>query len=476
MPAAPPSSPDLASDPLRYDVVVIGSGPAAGMVVSGLKGSGKRVAAVDRRRFGGTCALRGCSPKKVLLNAAKAVDFARRADGVLVSGGARVGLDWPRLHAFQESFTEPVPPSRLEQFRDAGADCYAGAARFTGPDSLAVEGEQGNGAVTLRFDQVAIAVGSVPAPLDVPGEELLIHSDEFLAAADMPARVVIVGGGYIGLEFAHALLRADRQVTIVETGRHLLSPFDSHLADRLAERTRGLGARFECRAKLTGIERVADGSLAATAEREDGELLRFLCDAVLHAAGRVPAVKALDCDAAGIDWDEKGIAVTERLVSVSHPRAFAAGDCVGLGHPMLTPVAEAHGKAVLRTLLTGDPTAPDVSPLPSATFTEPEMAAVGLTVEQADEQGVAYRLIEADLGTKGTFRKLCEPCVGYRMLLEPKGGRLLGVHLLGPGMAELINLFAVALRHDLTLSDLAAIPLAFPTVAKEVVEDAAGKA
>ncbi|MFH5803125.1 dihydrolipoyl dehydrogenase family protein [Alienimonas sp. DA493] len=484
MPAASAPSPSAA--PRAYDVAVIGSGPAAGTVVSGLKGSGKTVAAIDRRAFGGTCALRGCNPKKVLLNAAKAVDFARRADGLLVNGGAGVGLDWPRLHAFQESFTEPVPPSRLEQFRDAGADCFAGAARFTGPDTLVVESYPGPAdpddrdweepGVTLRFNQAVIAVGSQPAPLNVPGEEFVIRSDDFLAAADLPGRVVIVGGGYIGLEFAHALLRADREVTIVETGQHLLSPFDAQLSERLADRTRALGARFECRAKLTGIERAADGSFVATAEREDGKALRIPCDMVVHGAGRVPAVADLDCDAAGIDWDERGIAVDDRLLSRSHPRAFAAGDCAGLGHPMLTPVAEAHGEAVLRALLTGEPTAPDVEALPSAVFTEPEMAAVGLTVEQAEDRGVPFRLIEEDLGTKGALRKLCEPCAGYRMLLEPNGGTLLGVHLLGPGAAELINLFAVAMRHGLTLRDLAAVPLVYPSLAAEFVKDAAEKA
>ena len=431
---------------------------------------------MDRRRFGGTCALRGCNSKKVLLNAAKVVDAARRSDGVLVAGGKAVGLDWPRLHAFQETFTDPVPPGRIEQFRDAGAALYAGAARFTGEDTLTVEPDGGGAPIALRFGRVVIAAGSVPVPLDVPGKEFLTHSDGFLDAPDVPARVVLVGGGYISLEFAHALLRADRAVTILESTPHVLDPFDAVLADRLADRTRELGATVLTGVKLTAIERAAGGSPVAVAEHGDGREERFPCDAVVHGAGRAPAVEGLDCDAAGIAWDGKGVTVNDRLRSESNPRAFAAGDCAGLGHPMLTPVAEAHGAAVLKSLLTGEETAPVVSPLPSATFTEPELAAVGLTVAEADEKGVAYRLVEADLGTKGALRKRCERCAGYRILLEEGSDRFVGVHLLGPESAELINLFAVAMRHGLGLADLTAVPLTYPSLAAEILQDAAKRA
>ncbi|NNJ27148.1 dihydrolipoyl dehydrogenase family protein [Alienimonas chondri] len=495
MSETPPDSASPAAE-RRYDVVVIGSGPAAGTVVSGLKDSGKRVAAVDRRRFGGTCALRGCNPKKVLLNAAKVVDAARRSHGVMVEGGNTVDIDWPRLHAFQTSFTDPVPPSRVDQFREAGADCFAGNARFTAADTLVVEpwdvpggdvpagdvpggevpaGEGGAAPITLRFEQVVIATGSIPVPIDVPGKERLTLSDQFLDVADVPERIVFIGGGYISLEFAHALLRADREVTILEATPHILDPFDHVLADRLADRTRGLGARIECGVKLTAIEDAPDGSLIAVAEREngaDGETLRISCDAVVHGAGRTPAVESLACDAAGIDCDEQGVTVTDELVSTSNSRVFAAGDCAGLGHPMLTPVAEAHGDAVVQAILTGTPAAPNVSPLPSAAFTEPELAAVGLTAKEAEEQGVAFDLLEADIGTKGALRKRCEPCAGYRLLLEPKTGKLLGAHLLGPDMAELINLFAVAMKHGLTLADLVAVPLTYPSLAAEILQDA----
>ena len=462
-----------------YDVVVIGSGPAAGTVVSGLKNSGLSVAAIDRRKFGGTCALWGCNSKKVLLNAAKAVDFARRSHGVLTANGAAVGLDWPRLHAFQNTFTDPVPPGRLAQFRDAGADCYAGAARFTGADTLVVESDGGGeneSPLTLRFERAVIATGSVPLPLDVPGEEFVTHSDAFLEAPQMPARVAFVGGGYISLEFAHALLRADREVTILEATPHLLDPFDPSLADRLADRTRELGARVECEVSLAGVEKREDGSLRVTAKRANGERFDLLCDAVVHGAGRVPAVAGLGCDAAGIECDEAGVAVTEELVSRSNPRVFAAGDCAGLGHPMLTPVANAHGDAVVHALTTGEPIAPNVAPLPSSTFTEPELAAVGLTVAKAEEDGVPFDLLEADLGTKGAFRKRCERYAGYRILLEPGTGRILGAHLLGPETSEMINLFAVAMRHDLTLADLAATPLVYPSLLAEIVQDAAKQA
>ena len=464
-----PAAPDA---PRRYDVVVIGSGPAAGTVVSGLKGSGKTVAAIDRRKFGGTCALWGCNSKKVLLEAAHAVDFARRSDGVLVADGEAVGLDWPRLHAFQETFTDPVPPGRIEQFRDAGADVFAGTARFTGEDSLEITDENSEPIAALQFDRCVVAAGSVPLPLGVPGEELLTHSDDFLERPDMPGRVVFVGGGYISLEFAHALLRADREVTILESTPHILDPFDEVLADRLADRTRALGAAVHTGVTLSRIDRRPDGALRATAEREDGSTFAVDCDAVVHGAGRAPAVDRLDCDAGGVNCGKTGIETDATLRSVSNPRVLAAGDCCGLGHPMLTPVAEAHGAAALHALRTGEGVEPDLSPLPSTTFTEPELAAVGLTVVQADGKGVPYRLFEEDLGTKGAWRKRCEPCAGYRILLEPDSDRFVGVHLLGPESAELINTFAVAMRHGLGLADLAELPLTYPSLLSEILSDA----
>ena len=470
---------EASSPPRRYDVVVIGSGPAAGTVVSGLEGSGKSVAAIDRRKFGGTCALWGCNSKKVLLNAAKVVDAARRSDGVLVDGGKEVGIDWPRLHSFQETFTDPVPPSRVDQFRDAGADVFAGTAVLTGEDSLRIDpdpGDEAGEALSLHFEHLVIAAGSVPVPLDIPGEDFISHSDDFLDATDVPDRVVFVGGGYISLEFAHALLRADREVVILESSPHILDPFDRDLADRLADRTRSLGAEILTEVKLSRVERRDDGSLRAVAEGKDGETTEFACDAVVHGAGRVPAVKSLDCEAGGVKAGKKGVETDAALRSVSNPRVFAAGDCCGLGHPMLTPVAEAHGAAVLKTLLTGEPAEPDVSPLPSTTFTEPELASVGLSVEQADGKGVGYRLLEEDIGTKGALRKRCERTAGYRILLEPNSDKFVGVHLLGPDSAELINLFAVAMRHGLGLADLADVPLTYPSLAAEILHDAREKA
>ena len=473
MPAdAAPTPPDAR----RYDVVVIGSGPAAGTVVSGLKGSGKTVAAVDRRKFGGTCALWGCNSKKVLLEAAKVVDAARRSDGVLVDGGKEVGLDWPRLHAFQESFTDPVPPSRVEQFRDAGADVFSGEARFVAEDAVEVTPGDGSPAVRLAFGNLVIAAGSVPAPLGIDGEELLTTSDDFLELPDPPHRVAFVGGGYISLEFAHALLRADHEVTILENSPHILDPFDRSLAGRLADRTRDLGAAVHTGVSLKKVERRSDGALLAVVEGDDGETFEVVCDAVVHGAGRVPAVAELDCEAGGVKCGKKGVETDATLRSTSNPRVFAAGDCCGLGHPMLTPVAEAHGDAVVKTLTTGEPAEPDVAPLPSTTFTEPELAAVGLTPERAEKDGVEYRLIEADLGTKGAYRKRCERTAGYRMLLEPDSDRFVGVHLLGPDSAEIINLFAVAVRHGLGLSDLAAGPLTYPSLTAEILHDAVKRA
>ena len=366
-----------------------------------------------------------------------------------------------------------------EQFSEAGADTYAGRARFAGENRLAVEPDHADPAeepTLLEAETIVLACGSQPAPLGCEGEELLTLSNEFLELPDVPARVLLVGGGYISCEFAHALLRAGRTVTILESSPHILDPFDSHLADRLADRTRELGATILTGVKLTKLERNSDGSLTATAEGEDGEEHAILCDLAIHGSGRVPSVDRLDCEAGHVACGKGGIAVDAHLRSTSNPRVFACGDVADTGHPMLTPVAEAHGEAVVRAILTGEGTEPDLKPLPSTTFTEPELAAVGPTAVECNEAGTPYELVEADLGTKGAFRKRCERTAGYRILLNPDDGTILAAHLLGPDAGELINSFALAKRFGITLKQLADSPLTYPSLLAEIVQDAAKRA
>src|SRR5258708_5581204 len=231
----------------KFDLAVIGPGSAGSAVASRCRSAGWQVAVIDSRPFGGTCALRGCDPKKVLVGAAEAVDRARRMKGKGIQA-EKLQIDWQELMRFKRSFTEPVPKNREEGFARAGITAFHGRARFVGPSTVQVEKE------VLEGRHVLIATGQKPADLKIPGEEHLTTSEQFLELNELPKRILFIGGGYIAFEFAHVALRAGSQATIVHRGARPLSLFDPDLVDELVEATRKLGIDVQVGTQAEGIE------------------------------------------------------------------------------------------------------------------------------------------------------------------------------------------------------------------------------
>jgi glutathione reductase (NADPH) len=188
-----------------YDLVVIGSGTAAQVASARVRKAGRAVTVVDHRPFGGTCALRGCDPKKILLSGAEAVDAARRMQAHGVAGELRI--DWPELIAFKRTFTDPVPQKQEARYAAQGIDAFHGLAQFTGPDTVTVGGQE------LKARHILLATGARPVPLRFPGAEHIITSDRFLELESLPRRIVLIGGGYIAAEFSHMAARAGAQVS-----------------------------------------------------------------------------------------------------------------------------------------------------------------------------------------------------------------------------------------------------------------------
>ena len=232
----------------KFDVITIGTGSAASAVASSCREAGWQVAVVDSRPFGGTCALRGCDPKKVLVGAAEAVDWARRMKGKGIQA-ARLQIDWPELMRFKRSFTEPVPKRREEGFAKAGIAAFHGRARFAGPTIVQV------GKETLEGRYVVIATGEAPVDLKIPGAEHLTTSDQFLELNELPRRILFIGGGYIAFEFAHVAARVGSQVTVLHSRPRPLAHFDPDLVDQLVEQTRELGIEVHLGTEAIGIEK-----------------------------------------------------------------------------------------------------------------------------------------------------------------------------------------------------------------------------
>lgn len=348
-----------------YDLIVIGTGSAATTVATRCRGAGWSVAIVDRLPYGGTCALRGCDPKKVLIGAAEALERARALSG----SGVRAGdprIVWPELQRFKRTFTEPVPAERESMFADAGIHTLHGAARFSGPDTLEV------GATRLSARHIVVAAGSRPAPLPIAGGELIATSDRFLDLDELPPSIAFVGGGYVSMELAHVAARAGARVTILHRGDRPLETFDVDLVEQVTARTREIGIDLRVRSGVAAIEARDDGRYDVVTGDPPSRVTAHL---VVHGAGRIPDIDDLDLAAGGIVRVKQGITVNDHLQSISNPRVFAAGDCAASSLPRLTPVAAHHGRVVATNLLEGLRATVTREHVPSVVFTLPSPGA-----------------------------------------------------------------------------------------------------
>ncbi len=442
-----------------FDLIVLGTGAAGTAAAQAGAGAGRRTAIVDARPFGGTCALRGCDPKKVLVGAAQAVAGARRLRGRGVRTGAPA-VDWPELMRFKRTFTDPVPASKEKSFLDAGIAPFHGVATFTGSDTVRVGDDR------LQAERLVVATGARPAPLGVPGREHLLTSDDFLELDALPPSLVFVGGGYISFEFAHVAARAGAQATIVHRGPRPLESFDPDLVDALLAHSRDLGIRVELGAEVTRITR-AGSEVTVHAER-DGETLAFTGAAAVHGAGRTPNLEELDLDVAGVAHGREGVVVDRHLRSTTNPAVYAAGDCAAAGLPPLTPTAGLEGSVAIENILHGDRREIDRRAVPSVVFTVPPLARVGLGEEEARSAGIAVEARLQDTSGWYSSRRIHETRSAVKTLVDAATGRILGAHLFGAGAGELVNVFALAIAREMTAGELTAVTFAYPTHGSDV--------
>jgi glutathione reductase (NADPH) len=440
-----------------YDLIVIGTGTAAQVAAGRVRKAGRSVAVIDHRPFGGTCALRGCDPKKMLVSGAEAVDFVRRMHAHGVRG--ELHIDWKELIAFKRTFTDPVPKKREESFAKQGIDAFHGMARFTGPDTVAVEGRP------LKGHHILIASGARPVPLQFPGAEHAITSDAFMELEHLPERIVMVGGGYIAAEFSHIAARAGAKVTVLQRGERMLPNFDSELVGWLMEKFREIGVVVRVQNTVNAIE-PCDGEYRVRTQTPKGEEV-VAADLVVHAAGRVPDIDELNLAASSVAIENGRLQLNDYLQSVSNPIVYAAGDAAAKGPP-LTPVSSHDAKVVAANILEGNRHRPDYRGVPSVAFTLPPIAAVGLSEATARRQVPNLRVNSAKVPDWYTARRVGESVYGYKTLTDESSGRLVGAHLVGPHADEVINLFGLAIRHDLTADDLKSTMFAYPTGASDV--------
>lgn len=442
-----------------FDLIVIGTGTAASVTAMACRKAGWSVAVIDHRPFGGTCVLRGCDPKKVLVGAAEVMDGLRRmGEKGVIAGEAHI--NWPALQRFKRSFTGPVPAQREQAFTRRGIEAFHGRARFTGRNTVSVA-EQGE----LHARHIVIATGAEPVHLPIEGFDHLALSEDFLALETLPRRLILVGGGYIGFEFAHIAARAGAQVTILNRGEQPLGRFDPDLVALLVERTRALGVDVRLGHTVKAVRRNGE-EFSVQADGPSGAV-NLSADLVVHSAGRIPALAELDLDAAGIEHEQGRLTLDEHLRSRSNPAVYAAGDASG-GRLPLTPVAALEAHTVVRSLL-GEPGAPvSYTGIPSVVFTLPPLARVGLLEAEARAQGPRFRVKHQSVPGWYTARRVNEPAYAFKVLVEEGSDRLLGAHLLGPEASEVINLFGFAMGSGLTATALRNARFAYPSAASDL--------
>jgi glutathione reductase (NADPH) len=442
----------------KYDLVAIGTGTGASGAASRCRSAGWSVAVIDHLPFGGTCALRGCDPKKVLVGAAEAIDHSRRMRGNGIGGG-EPAIAWNELIKFKRTFTEPVTAMKEKNFAKNGIDAYHGRAKFRGPRTVEVGGEVIEG----RF--ILIAVGAVPMRLGIPGEEHIITSTEFLELDQLPKKIVLLGGGFIAAEFAHIAAQAGAQVTVLEQMDRMLTPFDPDLVGWLMEKFHEIGIAVRLKTRVTAIDKRGSGlSIRASSNRKDEV---FKADLVVHAAGRVPDLEPLDLAAAGVESEKARLKLNEFLQSVSNPAVYAVGDAAMSGPP-LTPVSSHDAKVATANMLNGNCEKPNYLGVPSVAFTIPPIASVGLSEEKAREQGLKFQVHRQKASDWYTARRVAESTYGFKVLVEESSGQILGAHLVGPHADEVINVFALAIRQGMTAKDLKATIFAYPTGASDI--------
>lgn len=441
----------------RFDLVVLGTGTAAQVVARRVRAAGWTVAVIDCKPFGGTCALRGCDPKKMLIGGASAIDLARRMQGKGVAG--EVHIDWAELMAHKRTFTDPVPQKQEDSYAEKGIAAFHGEARFTGPNSIEVDGQ------AVDADHILIATGATPVKLGIPGEEHIVTNEEFLALESLPKRIVMVGGGYIAAEFSHIAALAGAKVTIVQRGARMLPQFDGDLVGWLMEKFQALGIDVRTGTVVEGVEKREAGYRVHASS--NGQSTSFDGDLIVHAAGRVPHLEGLHLDRAGVATKHGRLQLDEYLQSVSNPAVYAAGDAAGVGPP-LTPVSSHDAKVVAKNLLEGNQHKPDYRGVPSVAFTIPPIAAVGLSEADARTQGFRIRLKTQKVPGWFTARQAAEPVYGFKVLVDEATDLIVGAHLVGPHADEVINLFALAIRHRLTAAALKETMFAYPSGSSDI--------
>jgi pyruvate/2-oxoglutarate dehydrogenase complex dihydrolipoamide dehydrogenase (E3) component len=424
----------------HFDLIVLGSGQGGNPLATAFAKAGKRVALVEREHVGGTCVNTGCTPTKTMVASARIAHLARRAGdyGVVVG---EVGIDLARVRERKREMVDSFRGGSEQGLRDAGVELVRGAGRFTGHRRIAVATEAGER--TLGGDTVVIGTGTTHRVPTLSGLDAVpyLDSTSIMELAEVPAHLIVLGGGYVGLEFAQMFRRFGSAVTVVEFGPQILSREDRDMADALATilRDEGIEIRTDSVARQV---RGGGGGVDVTVEH-DGARSVVAGSHLLVAAGRVPATAALGLDTAGVKTGRKGFITVNSRLATSADGVYAIGDVNG--GPAFTHIAYDDYRILRTNLLDGGRASTSGRMVPYTVFTDPQLGRIGLTERQAREAGKEIRIARMDVTRIARALETDETRGQLKVVVDAGSDRLLGAAVLAPDGGELASLLQVAM-------------------------------
>lgn len=444
---------------MAYDVdlFVIGAGSGGTRAARIASQHGARVTIAEEFRFGGTCVIRGCVPKKLMVYASRYADAFEDAAGYGWDV-AKPRFDWKKLVAAKEKEISRLSGIYVSNLEKAGVEIIDGRATIEDPHHVRTPDGRVVSAATIL-----VATGARPVlPGKLPGSEHAISSNEIFDLPEFPQRLVVVGGGYIGVEFASIFVRLGSQVTLVNRVDTILRVFDEDMRAGVREALSARGVSFKLERMLSKIEKTSDG---LTVTLNDGETIS--CDQVLIATGRAPNTKDLGLDKAGVELGEKGEIRVDPRSQTNVPSIYAVGDVTD--RVALTPVAIREGQAFADSVFGGQDIVVDYSRIPTAVFTTPEIGTVGLTEERATQIHPCVDIYAASFRPmKATVSGRDEKTI-MKIIVDAKTDVVLGVHVLGEDAGELAQVLGVAIKMGAKKADFDATMALHPTAAEELV-------
>ncbi|MBL4849998.1 MAG: dihydrolipoyl dehydrogenase [Planctomycetes bacterium] len=453
----------------RFDAAVIGSGPGGYVCAIRLGQLGKKTVLIEKGDLGGVCLNWGCIPSKAVIHASHLREEMRHANAIGIGTGGEVPVDLAKLRAWKEGIIKKLHGGVGGLLKAAGVTLLRGTATLTGPTTLEVALNEGE-TQEVGADAIVIATGGRPIELPfLPHKNPRVWtSKEVLALDEIPERLAIVGGGVIGLEFGCAYAKLGSKVTIVELLPHLMAGLDPELVKPVRQRFKKQGGTIHFETSAKGIEERGDHAVLLATDK-NGKALEIPCDRVIVAIGFRPNSEGIGLEAAGVKTDERGFVPVDPQCRTNVPSLYAIGDLTG--GPFLAHRASKHG-IVAAEVIAGQPSMCDFLAMPAGTFSDPEIATVGLTEQEAIEAGHDVAVGRFPFAALGRAMASNDTAGLVKVIGDKQSGLLLGVGVTGPGANTMIAEAALAIEMGAQVEDLALTVHSHPTFSEAMMEAA----